>query len=142
MPKFEQITLPFPAVNSPTSVDLVPNRVSNGVYFWRVPSFAQVTHPANRPTFSMSNTMPSKSTKYQRTRIKILVPVPKLDTAGTPIAGTVDYTVSANLEIDVPDVASTEARDAILNLIGTLFGADEGADYMRALVVNGEGIYA
>lgn len=142
MPKFEQVTLPFPLGNTVDTVVLTPNRASNGVFFWRLPTFMQHSHPATRPTVSMSNTMPSKSTKYQRTRIKFLIPVPKLDTGGNMIESSVDYTVSANIEIDVPDVASTDARNAVLDLLATLFGSDNGVDYMQALVVNGEGIYA
>lgn len=142
MPKFEQVTLPFPKDDSTNTVVLTPNRASNGVFFWRLPTFMQHSHPATRPTVSMSNTMPSKSTKYQRTRIKLLIPVPKLDAGGNMIESSVDYTVSANVEIDVPDVASAAARDAVLDLLATLLGSDNGWNYMRALVVNGEGIYA
>lgn len=142
MPKFEVIKIP--QVNGPTVefFDLVPNRASNGVFFWRVPAIMQHTHPATRPTFSVSNTQPSKNTKYQRTRLKLVLPVPKKDAAGNWIENVVDHTLSFNIEIDVPDAASTDSRNELINMLSALVATDNGIDFLQALVTSGEGIYA
>ena len=144
MPHFEPFT-----IETGPSADLVlqfrPNRTGNGVFFWRnntLHGSDATLFPAIRPTISMSNVMPSKTSKLQRTRIKIEVPVPKVDVATGAKLNAVNYLVACDVELRVPEVADVTSRSILLDVLGALFKTAQSQQFLQSLVVDGEGIYA
>ena len=143
MPHFESISLDMSG--SPfglTTLEFKPNRSGNGVFFWRNSELHGSHNPAIRPTISMSNVMPSKTSKLQRTRIKIEIPIPKFDEASGEKLNVVDHLVACDVELRVPDAAVDASRNILMDVLVSLLKTAESQAYLRSLVVSGDGIYA
>lgn len=142
MPHFESITLTTAGSVGRPTLEFKPNRAGNGVFFWRNSELHGIDNPAVRPTISMSNVMPSKTSKLQRTRIKIEIPIPKVEEASGDKLNVLNYLVACDIELRVPDAAVVESRNILMDVLVALLSTAESQEYLRSLVVSGDGIYA
>lgn len=138
MPQFATITLPAPTT---TVDDMVfnPLRRENGVAFYGDKTYNGNNFGVNlTPVISISNQIPSKNSKLQKMRLKLVLPEPARDSTNTR-TNVKDYESLLDISISIPEKASLEHRETIA---GALREIGKLTTLLNAMIVNGESIYA
>lgn len=77
---------------------------------------------AAMPVLSISSVLPSKTSKLQKVRVKLVVPEPMRDALGVAIPNTKDFEQTFDATWIVPERASTEVREKFMTIAEKVIG--------------------
>lgn len=133
MPALAPVTLDHSQDSTKTYVTLTPTKIEGGIAFWT--NYAAPT-PSLAATMTASVAGPSKTSRLQKVRMKIIDPVPKKSADGSVTTLVVDHLNTVDVNFTVSESATRFERLQLLNLLKSAVEA-----YEVELFLNGEMFY-
>lgn len=115
MPQLTALTLDSVDTGLPTDVVFNPVRLVGPLAIYNDKLF----NPGNMaamPVLSISSILPSKTSKLQKVRVKLVVPEPTRDALGVAIPNTKDFEQTFDATWIVPERASSAVRENFMTI--------------------------
>jgi len=138
MPQFATITLPVADTDLDNDMLFKPVRNQNGVAFFVDRTLNGVDFGNITPQVTISNSAPSKTSRLQKTRVKLVLPNPAKDSSGNTL-NVKEFESVVDITFSTPDRSTQSHRRDLLNIAVALL---KQTALMESLVVDGESVYA
>lgn len=141
MPQFTNITLLAADVGRDNDIVFGPIRNTNGLATYSDKTIYGLNMGHLAPVLTVSNSLPSKTSKLMKTRLKLVQPTPVFETVdGEDVATPVkDYEDSVDITFTTSERSAVSSKNLLRQAIIALLKDD---DLMVGMLIKGETIYA